>query len=88
MPDWNNEVCLRFPIAGELTTPWRWKNAGAEALGHWLLDVRKNLIAGHPVDLNSSPTEVQWVHLDGTNDHAKRLKAGLSRSPRPQAQLP
>ena len=81
MPEWNNDVCLRFPIAGELTTPWRWKNAGAEALGHWLLDVRKNLIAGHSVDLNSSPTEVQWVHLDGTNDHAKRLKAGLSRSP-------
>jgi hypothetical protein len=27
-----DEVCAYFPLAGELSTPWRWINAGAEPL--------------------------------------------------------
>ncbi|MER8995575.1 UvrD-helicase domain-containing protein [Mesorhizobium sp. M0663] len=80
LPDWDTNVCKYFPNAGELTTPWRWKNAGTEAFGRWLLDVRKALKAGQAVDLRGAPPEVRWVHLDGTEDHQRRLKAGLSNA--------
>ena len=75
LASWDKDVCSHFPLAGELTTPWRWINAGAEPLGQWLLDVRGKLIRGEPIDLGAAPTGVAWVHLDGTNDHKRRLKA-------------
>jgi len=81
MPDWETEVCLRFPVATELTIPWRWKNAGTEKLGLWLLDVRKRFLAGEMVDLKSAPPEVRWVPLEGVNDHAQRLSAGRTVAP-------
>src|SRR6185437_6845423 len=81
LADWDQHVCVHFPLAGELTIPWRWKNAGTEDLGHWLLEVRKNLTAGLPVDLRGAPPQVTWVHLNGADDHARRLKAGLIKAP-------
>ncbi|MDP1735987.1 MAG: UvrD-helicase domain-containing protein [Caulobacter sp.] len=84
MPDWDQEVCVRFPIAGALTTPWRWRNAGTEDFGAWLLDARQRLLRGDPVDLRAAPPHVTWVHLDGTEDHQRRLGAG--RTPSPTAQ--
>jgi hypothetical protein len=79
MPDWDTEVLVRFPVAGELATPWRWRNAGTEAFGFWLLDTRKRLIAGESIDLSKAPHHVTWVNLDGTEDHERRLKAGRTR---------
>ena len=44
---WEEHVCAYFPLAGELTTPWRWINADAEPLGRWLLEARGRLCAGN-----------------------------------------
>lgn len=81
MPDWETEVCVRFPVAGELTTPWRWRNAGTEVFGYWLLDARARLLRGDPIDLTKAPKHVQWVHLDRTEDHQRRLLAGRTKAP-------
>src|SRR5580704_15887468 len=51
LPDWDQDVCKYFPLTGELSRPWRWINAGAEELGDWLLEVRRKLLAGEPIDL-------------------------------------
>jgi hypothetical protein len=75
------EVCAFFPLAGELTTPWRWINAGAEPLGRWLLEVRRKLLRGEPIDLRKAPPQVTWVHLDGTEDHQRSLVAARTRTP-------
>lgn len=81
LPHWDNEVCKHFPLIGELTTPWRWVNAGTRPFGEWLLAARAELVAGRPINLNTAPPEVQWVHMDGTEDHGRRLKAGQTRAP-------
>lgn len=79
LADWNKHVCTHFPLVGELTTPWRWKNAGTEAFGRWLLDVRRALESGLPVDLRSAPSEVSWIQLDGTEDRVRQIRAGSIR---------
>jgi UvrD/REP helicase N-terminal domain len=76
LADWDQHVCAHFPIAAELTEPWRWINAGEEAFGRYLLDVRHALIGGHGIDLASAPRNISWVHLDGAEDHQRRLRAG------------
>lgn len=76
LADWNQDVCTYFPIAAELNQPWRWINAGEEGFGRYLLDVRRALIAGQGVDLSAAPRNISWVHLDGTEDHQRRLRAG------------
>jgi hypothetical protein len=78
---WDEQVCEYFPLTGELKTPWRWINAGTQPLGQWLLDVRHRLYAGKPIDLRDAPDAVTWVHLDGTNDHQRRLKAARVKPP-------
>ncbi|WP_336801386.1 UvrD-helicase domain-containing protein [Kaistia sp. MMO-174] len=80
VPDWEGQVCDRFPTAGELTTPWRWENAGTKSLGLWLLDVRKRLKNGEPVDLKCAPPEVTWVSLDGKADRERQLRAGMTKA--------
>ena len=81
LAQWDEEVCAYFPLAGELDTPWRWINANAEPLGHWLLEVRGKLLRGEPIDLATAPALVSWVELDGTEDHKRRLAAGRVRPP-------
>jgi len=81
LANWEKHVCDHFPVVGELDTPWRWVNAGAEPLGRWLLDVRRMLLAGEPIDLRTAPGEVTWVALDGVDDHAKLLTAARTRAP-------
>ncbi|MEQ8697935.1 MAG: AAA family ATPase [Bauldia litoralis] len=78
---WDEHVLAYFPLVGELETPWRWINAGAEPLGRWLLDVRAKLLQGDPIDLRTGPAAVSWVELDGTEDHQRRLKAARVRPP-------
>ncbi|MDR0776881.1 MAG: UvrD-helicase domain-containing protein [Azonexus sp.] len=82
LADWNQHVCAHFPIVGELTTPWRWRNAGAESLGQWLLEARQLLAAGQSVDLRSGPKEhVNWIQTVAPNDHAQRLAAARTAPP-------
>lgn len=77
LADWDRHVCVQFPLAAELAHPWRWVNAGETAFGEYLLDVRRALIAGQAIELSSAPVRnVSWVHLDGTEDHQRRLRAG------------
>ena len=78
--DWD-DVTKYFPIVGQLNTPWRWINAGAEPLGRWLLEVREKLLRGEAIDLRQAPAGVTWVELDGSDDHAKRLAAARVRAP-------
>ena len=85
--DWTVDVCGRFPVAGELQTPWRWRNAGTDDLGRWLLQIRSQLQAGASIDLGSAPGQVEWVHLDGTDDEGKRRRAALTNAPDPQAKV-
>jgi DNA helicase-2/ATP-dependent DNA helicase PcrA len=78
---WDEQVCGYFPLVGELATPWRWINAGAEPLGRWLLQVRGMLLRGEPVDLRAAPDGVTWIELDGSEDHQRRLRAARVRAP-------
>jgi hypothetical protein len=81
LADWDKHVCTHFPLVGELTTPWRWLNAGTEDFGLWLLEVRKKLKNDESIDLTAAPAEVRWVQLDGTEDRARQLRAGLTKAP-------
>jgi len=81
LADWNNHVCKHFPLVGELSIPWRWRNAETEGFGRWLLDVRHRLKEGEPVDLDTAPAEVSWIHLDGTEDRVRQLRAAQTRAP-------
>ncbi|EQB04017.1 UvrD-helicase domain-containing protein [Sphingobium baderi] len=76
LADWEQQVCTHFPVVAELDEPWRWLNAGEEAFGRYLLGVRHALIAGHGIDLSAAPANLSWVHLDGSEDHQRRLRAG------------
>jgi hypothetical protein len=78
---WEEDVCACFPLSGELSTPWRWINAEAEELGHWLLEVRSNLLRSEPIDLRAAPAAVNCVELDGRQDHQRRLIAARARLP-------
>jgi hypothetical protein len=81
LADWQTDVLAFFPKAGELTTPWRWNNAGAHDLGQWLLSIRPDLAAGKPIDLRTAPGSVQWVQLDGRQDDALRQAAASVAAP-------
>ena len=81
LADWDEHVCVHFPPVGELSTPWRWKNAGTEEFGEWLLDVRRTLKRGNSIDLQAAPSEVIWVHLDGTEDRIRQLRAARTVGP-------
>ena len=81
LADWNEHVCTHFPCVGELTIPWRWKNAGTDELGEWLLYVRHLLVMKQPVDLKLAPKHVRWIHMDGSEDHERRLKAARTDAP-------
>lgn len=81
LADWNNDVLAHFPLAGELDTPWRWINAQAQPFGQWLLKVRMRLLQRQSVDLRQAPAGVDWVHLDGTDDHNRCLQAARVNPP-------
>ena len=81
LANWDGQVCARFPVRGQLATPWRWINAGNESLGRWLLEIRQALLRGDPIDLQSAPNTVRWVELNGADDHARRLEAARVRAP-------
>ena len=84
---WDEHVCSFFPVAGQLTIPWRWVKVGAESLGQWLLLVREKLIDGEPIDLRTAPGSVTWVELDGSADHQRRLGAASAKALTPDGRI-
>ena len=88
LADWNQQVCAHFPVVAELTTPWRWRNAGSEALGQWLLEARRLLAAGRSIDLNTGPpAHVTWIQAVPPNDHSQRLAAARTLPPTPDGRV-
>tara|TARA_R110000772_G_scaffold171189_1_gene283202 strand:- start:2331 stop:3746 length:1416 start_codon:yes stop_codon:yes gene_type:complete len=79
--NWETVVEARFPAAGQLSVPWRWRNAGTEEFGKWLLGVRAALQGGTPVDLREAPAEVQWIPITGENDVQNHTSAANTKSP-------
>lgn len=82
LADWGRSVCGHFPTVGELDQPWRWINAGAAHLGHWLLDTRHRLEGGQEIDLRGAPDAVRWIQLDGTSrDQDRQREASRTMPP-------
>lgn len=81
--DWQKNALTQFPSIGELQTPWRWRNAGAEALGQWLLAARNTLLSGQPLELRGAPPEVTWVPLamDPAKARIQRMEAARTKAP-------
>lgn len=77
--NWQVDVESQFPPVGMLQTPWRWRLAGTEELGQWLLRARAGLQAGQTVDLQGAPAEVQWVQLDAATAEEQRRAAARTR---------
>jgi len=73
--DWNLHVLPAFPSSGQLDTPWRWRNAGTERLGRWILACREALARGDGIDLRLSPPEVTWVALQAATADQQRMTA-------------
>ena len=78
---WEREAQVEFPPIGALQTPWRWRLAGMDALGAWLLQARAILQAGHPLDLRGAPDGVQWVQLTPGAEVQQRLMAARAAAP-------
>lgn len=81
---WPVDVEAQFPSIGMLQTPWRWRLAGTEELGQWLLNARALLQAGQPVDLQGAPAEVKWVQLAPATAEEQRRTAARTRGPNVQ----
>jgi UvrD-like helicase family protein len=69
------EACAAFPLQGQLDIPWRWKNAGCDELGYWLLEVRQSLEKGAAIDLGGAPRHVRWFELNGKEDYRTQQTA-------------
>ncbi|MBD9361530.1 UvrD-helicase domain-containing protein [Methylomonas fluvii] len=78
--EWQTHVEAQFPAAGALGIPWRWRNAGTEPLGRWLLKTRAQLQGGQGVDLRGAPGEVQWVQMNAANAAQQRRAAAQTRT--------
>lgn len=68
---WKGDVEAAFPSLGELNKPWRWSGKN-EALGNWLLDIRKKLIRGQEIDLSAGP--VIWAESTPGNQRAEAYR--------------
>ena len=76
LADWKEHVCKHFPVVAELDIPWRWINAENEELGGWLLEKRRELLEGIPINIAKSPKSVRWVKLNNDgNDYQKLVAA-------------
>jgi len=77
--DWTADVLPHFPAIGQLATPWRWRRAGTENFGNWLLQARTLLQAGQAIDLRGAPPEVVWARLTPGDELRQRLAAAGTR---------
>jgi len=79
--DWTSQVLPRFPYVCALQIPWRWRNAGTESFGHWLLKCRDILLNGGPIDLRTAPPELTWIRLSPATAYVQRARAASALSP-------
>jgi len=56
--DWGSDVAPLFPMVEVQSRPRRW-DPDHQALGRWLVDIRRNLLEGMSIDLASAP--VRWI---------------------------
>ncbi|MFA4626401.1 UvrD-helicase domain-containing protein [Xanthomonas perforans] len=82
--DWRTDVQPFFVPSGTLGTPWRWRNAGTEPLGRWLLGARTALEARGTIDLRTAPPELTWIQLTAGNEAAQRMMAARTNTPERQ----
>lgn len=78
--DWEIDVFPVFNKAGEMTTPWRWKNAGNVGLADWLAKVRTILERGGVVDLTSRPACVAWHQLPNDQRYRQATIVGACKA--------
>lgn len=79
--DWDADVFPVFGKAKELTTPWRWTNAGNTELAEWLAGVRLSLEHGGNIDLKNRPKCVRWENLPaGPKDLQAKTIVGTCKS--------
>lgn len=78
--DWK-DVESTYPNVGQLDKPWRWINAGTQALGEWLIEIRKDLKAGSAIDLLKGDPGVHWVRVTGDKDVQGRMAAAAYKHP-------
>ena len=78
---WERQVQTSFPPIGSLQTPWRWRLAGMDALGNWLLQIRTSLQTGGVVDLRAAPEGVHWVQLTPGKEVQQRMAAAKTLAP-------
>lgn len=63
--DWESSIYPSFECLGQLETPWRWNNVGADRLGAWLKEVRETLQNGGQIDLSQTlPDGVKRIEVD------------------------
>lgn len=63
--DWESSIYPFFDCLGQLETPWRWNNVGANGLGEWLKEVRETLQNGEQIDLSQTlPGSVKRIEVD------------------------
>lgn len=80
--NWQQDVETIYPSIGVLSTPWRWRNAGKDNLGLWLLSMRQRLLDGLSVDLREAPPEIEWIQINNQNaDHERRRAAQVRTRP-------
>lgn len=77
---WESQAQVAFPPIGVLQTPWRWRLAGMDLLGLWLLRARETLQAGDPLDLRGAPQGVEWVQLTKGMEVQQRLRAARTEA--------
>lgn len=82
--DWSHGVEPFFPPAGAIEIPWRWRNAGTEPLGQWLLMARSALASGGGIDLRTAPPELTWLQLTSGNEESQRMGAARTKAPSSQ----
>lgn len=71
--DWDAHVFPHFEHLGCLTTPWRWRNAGATEIGDWLVEVRDAFEHGRQIDLSAHlPDTVRYQAVNTEEEKAKR----------------
>lgn len=79
--NWHADVQPFFVPSGALGTPWRWRNAGTEPLGQWLLGARTVLEAGGTINLRAAPPELKWVQLTAGGEAVQRMMAARTNAP-------
>ncbi|NQZ59115.1 MAG: hypothetical protein HRT88_16805, partial [Lentisphaeraceae bacterium] len=62
---WEEQIYPNFVKLGELCTPWRWKNAGADELGEWLISIRADIEKNQsPMMPNPIPEGLEFIKVD------------------------